>query len=132
MERGVARLLAKPVAWSPRSSRVRSTGGMSGDIHRTTTTIPKKIIVVNAGDHAEEPAILISRSLLRMGGTYVTSIRLDFHYRLESFRFEDEQNIQLQVFVRVLNKDIPQSFILLFFSPKKLIRSFILKEVSSL
>ena len=49
-----------------------------------------------AGDHAEEPAILISRLLLRMGSTYFTSIRLEFHYRLESVRFEDENEYEYE------------------------------------
>ena len=54
---------------------------------------------------------------------------------LESSRFEDENEyeyeIKLKVFARVLKKKTPRkaSFSFLFFSPKKLIRLFILKEV---
>ena len=53
---------------------------------------------------------------------------------LESFRIEEdneyEYEIKLKVFARVLEKDTTESFTLLFFSPKKLVRLFILKEVN--
>ena len=51
----------------------------------------------------------------------------------ESFIFEDETEyeyeIQVKVFVRVLKKKTPRGASSYFFSPKKLVRSFILKEV---
>ena len=51
----------------------------------------------------------------------------------ESFIFEDETEyeyeIQVKVFVRVLQKKTPRGASFHFFSPKKLVRSFILKEV---
>ena len=51
----------------------------------------------------------------------------------ESFIFEDETEyeyeIQVKVFVRVLKKKTPRGALFYFFSPKKLVRSFILKEV---
>ena len=51
----------------------------------------------------------------------------------ESFIFEDETEyeyeIQVKVFVRVLKKKTPRGPSFYFFSPKKLVRSFILTEV---
>ena len=38
---------------------------------------------------------------------------------LESFRFDDQDEVQVKVFVRILKKGHPESFILLFFSTKK-------------
>ena len=50
---------------------------------------------------------------------------------LESFRFEDQGEVQFKVFVRILKKGHPESFILLFFPPKKLVRLSILNQVKS-
>ena len=50
---------------------------------------------------------------------------------LESFRFEDQDEVQVKVFVRILKKGHPESFILLFFPPKKLVRLSILNQVKS-
>ena len=50
---------------------------------------------------------------------------------LESFRFEDQDEVQFKVFVRILKKGHPESFILLFFPPKKLVRLSILNQVKS-
>ena len=51
----------------------------------------------------------------------------------ESFIFEDETEyeyeIQVKVFVRVLKKKTPRGASSYIFSPKKLVRSFILTEV---
>ena len=38
---------------------------------------------------------------------------------LESFRFEDQDEVQVKVFVRILKKGHPESFILLFFFHQK-------------
>ena len=52
---------------------------------------------------------------------------------LESFRFEDENEyeyeIKVKVFARVLKKMTPRKTSFYFFSPKKLVRLLILKEV---
>ena len=50
----------------------------------TPAKITKKVVIVNATyeircGRQEEPAILISKLLLRMRRMYVSSIRLDFH-----------------------------------------------------
>ena len=50
---------------------------------------------------------------------------------LESFRFEDQDEVQFKVFVRILKKGHPESFILLFFPPKKLVQLSILNQVKS-
>ena len=45
----------------------------------TSKVFDGKIIIYSYRGRPEEPAILISRLLLRMRGTYVSSIRLQLH-----------------------------------------------------
>ena len=61
----------------------------------------------------------------------------DVHSLIESFRFEDEDGygyeyeyeIKLKVFARIPKKERPGKLHFTFFSPKMLVRLFILKEV---
>ena len=57
---------------------------MDWNFNTTPAKITKKVVIVNVTYEIccgwqEEPAILISKSLLRMRRMYVSSIRLDFH-----------------------------------------------------
>ena len=57
---------------------------MDWNFNTTPAKLTKKVVIVNATyeircRRQEEPAILISRLLLRMRLLYVSSIRLDFH-----------------------------------------------------
>ena len=86
----------------------------------------------------DKESILIIKSVfsafVNVQPTFQQAIEENFNFTIESFRFEDESEyeyeISLNLFVRVLKKtDTPKSFSLLFKSPKKLVRLFILKQV---
>ena len=61
----------------------------------------------------------------------IISASCQLNFTTESFAFEDENEyeIKLNVFARVLKKKTPRKALFYFFSPKKLVRLFILKEV---
>ena len=61
----------------------------------------------------------------------ISSTSCQLNFTTENFRFEDENEyeIKLKIFARVLKKKTPRKASFYFFSPKKLVRLFILKEV---